>query len=141
MLCPSPTGNAKKVDENGVPICPGGMLMRKHGYSNVKHRIYYNCPVKRPSHRDGEHIWLAHVDQCPNGVLCSPHTRMSPVVYVKATADPGLYPPTIIPNLPLVWNSITSLPIFPGFHVVLSTFHSLTMPLANPLTYSAYLTE
>lgn len=90
---PSPTGNAKQVNENGIPICPGGMLMRRHGYSNVKHRIYYNCPVKRPSHRDGEHIWLAHVEQCPNGVLCNPNTRMSPVVYVKATADPRLYPP------------------------------------------------
>jgi len=90
---PSPTGNAEKVDENGVPICPGGKLMRKHGYSNVKHRIYYNCPVKRPSHRDGEHIWVAHVDECPNGVLCKPDTKMSPVVYVKATDDPRLYPP------------------------------------------------
>ena len=86
---PSPSGNAEKVNENGIPICPGGMLMRKASYGRKKHRIYYNCPVKRPSHRDGKHLWVAHVDECPLGTLCTPDTRMSPVVYVKTTDDPG----------------------------------------------------
>lgn len=87
---PAPTGSAERVNENGVPICPGGMLMRRHGYSSVKHRIYYNCPVKRPN---GKRKWIAHTDQCPNGILCSRDTRMGPVVYVKADDDPRLYPP------------------------------------------------
>jgi hypothetical protein len=63
---PSPTGNAEKVNENGVPLCPAGMLMRRHAYNKQKHRIIYNCPVKRPSHRDGEHVWIAHTDECPH---------------------------------------------------------------------------
>jgi hypothetical protein len=90
---PSPTGNAEKVDENGIPLCPAGMLMRRHAHSKQKHRIIYNCPVKRPSHRDGEHVWIAHTDECPHKALCQPHSKMGPVVYVKTTDDPRLYPP------------------------------------------------
>jgi hypothetical protein len=90
---PSPTGNAEKVNENGVPLCPAGMLMRRHAYNKQKHRIIYNCPVKRPSHRDGEHVWIAHTDECPHKALCQPESKMGPVVYVKSTDDPRLYPP------------------------------------------------
>jgi hypothetical protein len=90
---PSPTGNAEKMDENGIPICPAGMLMRRHAYNKQKHRIIYNCPVKRPSHRDGEHVWLAHTNECPHKALCQPHSKMGPVVYVKTADDPRLYPP------------------------------------------------
>jgi hypothetical protein len=87
---PSPTGSAQKVNGEGIPICPGGELMRRHGYSNVKRRIYYNCPVKRPN---GKGEWIAYPEDCPLGVLCNPDTKMSPVVYVKTTDDPRLYPP------------------------------------------------
>ena len=87
---PVPTGNAQRVNEDGTPICPSGMTMRKHGYSNVKYRIYYNCPVKRSN---GKGEWIAHPEECPNGFLCSPDTKMGPVVYVKTTEDPRLYPP------------------------------------------------
>jgi len=90
---PSPTGSAQKVDENGVPLCPAGVLMRRHTYIKKKHRIVYNCPVKRPSHRDGEHVWVAHTDECPHKTLCQPDSKMGPVVYVKSTDDPRLYPP------------------------------------------------
>jgi hypothetical protein len=89
----SPTGTAERVDENGVPICEAGMLMRRHTYVSQKQRIIYNCPVKRPSHRDGEHVWVAHPDECPNRVLCQTDTKMGPVVYVKTADDPRLYPP------------------------------------------------
>jgi len=90
---PSPSGNAKMVNENGTPVCKAGMLMRLCGYGKKKHRIYYNCPVKRPTHRNGKDAWLAHVEECPLGVLCQSNTKMGPVVYVKSTDDPRLYPP------------------------------------------------
>ncbi len=87
---PAPTGNAKVVNEKGVPLCPGGKPMRRHGYSSAKHRIYYNCPAKRPN---GSGEWIYHRERCPLGVLCDPDTKMGPVVYVKTTDDPRLYPP------------------------------------------------
>jgi len=90
---PSPSGNAKMVNENGTPVCKAGMLMRLCGYNKEKHRIIYNCPVKRPTHRDGKNQWLNHTDECPLGVLCQTDTKMGPVVYVKSTDDPRLYPP------------------------------------------------
>jgi hypothetical protein len=90
---PSPTGNADKVNENGIPICPAGKLMRRNGFHKARHRIYYACPVKRPSQRDGERIWMSHIDECPNSVLCQPDTKTGPVVYVKTKNDPRLYPP------------------------------------------------
>ena len=91
---PSPTGTAHKVNENGVPICPGGKLMRRMGLDPNRHRIYYGCPVKRSTHRkDQGHIYINHIDECPNGVLCQPDTKHGPVVYTKTTDDPRLYPP------------------------------------------------
>jgi len=87
---PAPTGNAKVVNEKGVPLCPGGKPMRRHGYSSTKHRIYYNCPAKRPN---GSGEWIYHREKCPLGVLCDPDTKMGPVVYVKTTDDLRLYPP------------------------------------------------
>ena len=90
---PQPSGTAEKVSDNGTPICPAGKLMRRHYYDKKKKRSYYNCPVKRPTHKDGEHCWVAHTDECPNGVLCQLYTKMGPVVYVRTEDDPRLYPP------------------------------------------------
>lgn len=90
---PSPSGNAEKVDTDGTPICKAGMRMRACSYTKEKHRINYNCPVKRPTHRDGKYTMIAHEEECPLGVLCQPDTKMGPVVYVKTTADIRLYPP------------------------------------------------
>jgi len=90
---PSPTGTAEKGEKNGTPICPAGKLMRRHYYDKKKHRIYYNCPVKRPTHQNGEHCWVAHVSECPNSVLCQLYTKMGPIVYVRTEDDPRLYPP------------------------------------------------
>ncbi|MHC4537459.1 MAG: transposase [Planctomycetota bacterium] len=89
---PQPTGTAEKVHTNGTPICAAGKLMRRHYYDKNKHRIYYNCPVKRPTHQDKKHCWVAYVDECPNKVLCQPDTKMGPVVYVRTEDDPRLYP-------------------------------------------------
>jgi len=90
---PSPSGNAEKVNEDGIPVCPAGMMMRLCGYVKKKHRIIYNCPVKRPTHRNGQHLWNTFPDECPHKVLCDNVTKMGPVVYIKSTDDPRLYPP------------------------------------------------
>jgi hypothetical protein len=62
---PFPSGNAQKVNENGTPVCKAGKLMRLCGYDKKKHRIIYNCPVKRPTHRNGKLQWLNHTEECP----------------------------------------------------------------------------
>jgi hypothetical protein len=90
---PAPTGTAGQVNDAGVPLCPAGLPMRRHSHNAGQHRIYYNCPVKRPTHRAGEGQWIAHVDECPRQVLCQPHTQMGPVVSVRTADAPRLYPP------------------------------------------------
>jgi hypothetical protein len=87
---PAPTGTADKVNENGIPLCPAGMLMRRHSHDKNKHRIIYNCPVKRPTHRNGKILYISYPDECPYGVVCQPKTKMGPIVYIKTTDDPGL---------------------------------------------------
>ncbi|MFQ6043968.1 MAG: transposase, partial [Candidatus Poribacteria bacterium] len=89
---PKPTGTAEKVNEDGIPLCKAPKPMRRHGYERQKKRIYYNCPVKRPTHRNGKRCWVAYPDECPRGVLCQPDTKMGPVVYVRTEDDPRLYP-------------------------------------------------
>ena len=88
----NPSGTASEVDSSGRPICKAGLVMRRHSHSRKRHRTYYNCPVKRPTHHLGQHVWQSHVEQCPLGVLCQPHTKMGPVVYVKTDNNPRLYP-------------------------------------------------
>jgi hypothetical protein len=67
--------------------------MRRHSYAPGQHRLYYNCPVKRPTHREGHVQWIALVAECPQQVLCQPPTQMGPVVSVRTSDDPRLYPP------------------------------------------------
>jgi Transposase domain (DUF772)/Transposase DDE domain len=90
---PAPTGTATQVNDAGVPLCPAGVPMRRHSYAPRQHRLYYNCPVKRPTRREGRVQWTAHVQECPHQALCQPHTQMGPVVYVRTSDDPRLYPP------------------------------------------------
>jgi hypothetical protein len=90
---PAPTGTATPVNEYGVPLCPAGLPMRRHSYTPGQQRLYYNCPVKRPTHREGRVHWIAHVAECPQQVLCQPHTQMGPVVSVHTRDNPRLYPP------------------------------------------------
>jgi hypothetical protein len=65
--------------------------MRRHT-RNANGRIYFNCPVKRPTHLQGKTVWQSQVKDCPLGVLCQPHTKMGPVVYVRRDQDLRLYP-------------------------------------------------
>jgi len=87
----SPQGNSQQVNPEGIPICPAGLLMRRHT-TTPNHRIVFNCPVKRPTHLDGKSVWKSHVEECPHKVLCQPLTLMGPTVYIKADSDPRLYP-------------------------------------------------
>lgn len=89
---PKPSGTAAHVNDKGLPVCPAGLVMRRHGTGD-HHRIYYNCPVKRPTHEAGKTVWKAHVHQCPQQVLCQPDTKMGPLVYLRADSDPRWYPP------------------------------------------------
>jgi hypothetical protein len=88
---PAPTGTAQRVNDQGVPLCPAGLPMRRHSRTPT-HRIIFHCPVKRPTHQHGAYVWKAYPDQCPLKVLCQPETKMGPVVYVRSDADPRLYP-------------------------------------------------
>ncbi len=89
---PPPCGTTKEVNKEGIPICPAGMPYRRHTHIQKKHRIVFNCPVKRPTHRKGQHMWIAHTHECPLDVLCQPSTKMGPIVYVNTKDNPRLYP-------------------------------------------------
>ena len=88
----NPSGTAKQCNDQGIPLCPGGLDMRRHSTAS-HHRVMFNCPVKRPTHKDGKTQWNVFVDECPNQVLCDPHSKMGPVVYVRTDQDPRYYPP------------------------------------------------
>jgi hypothetical protein len=90
---PAPTGTATQGNDHGVPLCPAGLPMRRHSYNPQRSRLSYNCPVKRPTRQDGQVQWVTHAEACPRQVLCQPDTQMGPVVYVRTTDDPRLYPP------------------------------------------------
>jgi hypothetical protein len=89
---PKPSGTAAHVNDKGLPICPAGLVMRRHG-TRDHHRIYCNCPVKRPTHQAGQTVWKTHRHECPRQVLCQPETKMGPLVYLRANSDPRCYPP------------------------------------------------
>jgi len=88
---PKPTGSAQLVNTDGVPICMAGLQMRRHGITKRK-TIAYNCPVKRPTHQDGNYLYVAYPDECPLKVLCQPNTKMGPIVTVSTKDDPRHYP-------------------------------------------------
>lgn len=86
------TGTAQQLNDEGLPLCIAGLPMRLHTKASRRNRIYFNCPVKRPTHQDGQFAWKAYPQECPLGVLCQPDTKMGPVVYVRADQDPRYYP-------------------------------------------------
>ena len=88
----NPTGTAKQVNEQGIPLCPAAKPMKRMSHNPKRHRIYYNCPVKRPTHRNGKYMMRAHAKECPLENLCQPSTKTGQVVYVKTNEDPRLYP-------------------------------------------------
>jgi hypothetical protein len=89
---PKPSGTAQQLNAQGLPLCPAGVVMRRHSRGG-QHRIYYNCPVKRPTHQQGQTVWQSYVEECPRQVLCQPDTKMGPLVYLRSDSDPRFYPP------------------------------------------------
>lgn len=89
---PKPTGTAEKISKEGIPLCEAGLKMRRH--TKTQERIYFNCPVKRPTHQGKArlHVFQSHVEECPLGVLCQPESKMGPIVYVRCSEDPRYYP-------------------------------------------------
>jgi len=90
---PEIAGTAQKVNEQGIPICPAGLLMRRHAFNPQKQVIIYNCPVKRPTHKDGKYIYVSYPQECPFKVLCQTDTNLGPIAYIRTRDDPRLYPP------------------------------------------------
>lgn len=90
---PAPTGTAAQVNDQGIPLCPAGLPMRRHSHDPQRSRLYSNCPAKRPTRRHGRVQWVPHQEECPRHVLCQPDTQMGPVVYVRTADDPRLSPP------------------------------------------------
>jgi hypothetical protein len=89
---PLASGTAQQINADGIPLCPANLPMRRHS-ATPDGRLYFNCPVKRPTHQDGKTVWQSHPDQCPHKVLCQPETKMGPTLYVRSDSDPRLYPP------------------------------------------------
>lgn len=88
---PKASGTADKVNKEGIPLCIAGVEMRRHT-KRPDGRIYFNCPVKRPSQENGLHIFKSYPQECPFGVLCQPDSKMGPVVYIRSDSDPRSYP-------------------------------------------------
>ena len=79
-------------NEEGVPLCPAGLPMRYHGYNKRGHKHTYNCPVKRPTHKDGRYTMKSHPHECPHGQLCEPDSKMGPVCHLRTKDNPRLNP-------------------------------------------------
>lgn len=82
-----------KLDTDGTPICPGGKRMRYMMYNKKKRTHLFCCPAKRNTHRNGKSLYVLHVEECPLKKDCAPDSTLKPIVYIKSSYDPRLYPP------------------------------------------------
>lgn len=82
-----------RLDTDGVPLCPQGARMRRHQYNAGRRVNVYACPAKRNTHRHGKSVYVFRHDECPAKQDCAPHSSLGPLVYLKASLDPRLYPP------------------------------------------------
>lgn len=80
--------SGQALDEHGRPICKGNLVMRQHQPLDRDGVILYNCPVKRPTHRNGLPVIVTRVEECPLGVLCEPNSKMGPFARVRTKDDP-----------------------------------------------------
>ncbi|MCP4346957.1 MAG: hypothetical protein GY795_15695 [Desulfobacterales bacterium] len=88
-----PGNDGVRFGEDGTPLCPGGKPMRRHGFNKNRNVHVFTCPAKKPSRKDGKHVYVTHEDQCPCGCICEPESSIGPCVYVKSDDDPRLFPP------------------------------------------------
>jgi hypothetical protein len=66
--------------------------MRFFSRDKKRGRQYYNCPVKRNTHRQDKYMYITHIEECPMGKLCQPKTIMGPIVYVAEKENLRLHP-------------------------------------------------
>ena len=104
-------------DEQGWPVCPGGELMRFHGYNKRTGVSVFNCPAKRPCRIAGHQSFRADIIRCPNRCLCSPESTMAPLLYLRTVDDPRLNPavPRGTEQYRLAMNKRTSTERFNSF--------------------------
>jgi hypothetical protein len=82
-----------RLDTDGVPLCPEGGRMRHHCYDKNKCTHVWSCPAKRNTHRNGRSEYVFHAEDCPAGRDCAPRSSLGPLVYLKSSTDPRLFPP------------------------------------------------
>jgi Transposase DDE domain len=78
------------VNEEGVPICPAGKKMRRHAFNKRQNKMTYNCPVKRPTHKNGKPVWKQHCSECPMAKLCEEKSKMGPIVHIRGEPEKNL---------------------------------------------------
>ena len=77
--------------DKGVPLCLGGLPMRRHGQDR-QGRNMYACPIKRATRRNGRQVYVAHREDCPRQALCEPISILGPIVHVNKGIDPRIHP-------------------------------------------------
>jgi len=80
------------LDTKGHPLCRAGLKMRYHQFNQKKQTHVYTCPVKRPSRKNGKYCYITHLDECPLHQDCDPKSSLAPLIYIKSSDDPRLFP-------------------------------------------------
>jgi len=83
----------QRLDEDGVPLCPGGCRMRRHQYDKKKKTHVYACPAKPPNRKNGQYGYDFKEDLCPLKQNCKPDSSLGPFAYVRSAENPRFFPP------------------------------------------------
>jgi hypothetical protein len=82
-----------RLDEDGVPLCPGGRRMRRHQYDKKKKTHVYACPAKPPKRKNGKYGYEFNEDLCPLKQNCKPESSLGPFFYIRSAENPRFFPP------------------------------------------------
>jgi len=89
--CFSLPGSSFLFNDKGVPLCPGGLPMRRHG-KNRRGDTLYACPVKRLTRVDDKKVYKVYSHECPLPNLCEPDSKLGPIYKVPSSLDPRVHP-------------------------------------------------
>ena len=64
--------------------------MRRHSIDNTSQCTVYNCPAKKPTHKDGKRVYIFHPGLCPLGEPCDPNSSLGPFVRLSLDDNPRL---------------------------------------------------
>ena len=90
---PAPTGPAPQGTDQGSPLSPAGLPMRRPSHDLQRSRLDYTGPAKRPTRRHGRVPGIPPQAECPRHVLGQPDPQRGPVVEVRTAHAPRLSPP------------------------------------------------